>query len=209
MKTNLIFIAVFVATVSCKKETEMVTTTVQIRSSEYFSDDSIGKVDFQIKEPYTSSVYGLNDSTNNHGVYFGSFEHPVNKTFELIVTSNYFNPFGNFQLEEGKHNAIEISLIDLATLTLQLDCSGTGYVQSINCYPMVYYTYGSPLYGHIEGQNKNFLSGCGDPQYGVSIFPGQWIMSYQWKPTSSASWTSLTDTLNIESGQNYVHTIVY
>lgn len=187
----------------------MVTTTVQIRSSEYFSDDSIGKVDFQIKDPYTSDNYGLSDSTNDYGMYFGSFEHPANKAFEIELSTDYLNPFGKIQVNEGVHNEVDIRLIDLAKLNFELDCSGSGYIQNGQVIPTVYYSYDSPLYGYDEGLSKYFVADCMAPQQVVSAFSGKWIIKYDWKPTPSASWITLSDTITLAPGQDYTHTIVY
>jgi len=210
MKTNHFFIGLIFVAMSCQKDREIVATTVQINTTEYFSGDSLGNIVFHIKEPYTNSNYGIANSTNAHGFYFGSFEHPLNKAFEVEVNSSYLNPFPKVQLNSGEHNAVDIKLIDVATLEMELDCSGTGIIQNLHCTPTVYYAYTSPLYGLAEGSVNVFISDCYSEQTSVSLISGQWIISYQWKSDPYATtWTTLSDTIQLTPGQDYIHTIVY
>lgn len=213
MKTNHLFIGMIFVALSCQKEREIVATTVQVKTTEYFSGDSIGNIEFQIKEPYTSSNYGITNSTNASGIYFGSFEHPINKAFEVEVNSSYLDPFPKIQLKTGEHNVVDLIVIDLATLQMELDCSGPGpgVVRNVKCSPTVYFDYSSPLYGYSEGLAKNFISDCSSLQTIVPLFSGQWIISYEWKPTAAPSsvWSTFSDTIQLESGQDYIHTIVY
>jgi len=208
MKTNFILIGFVILMASCKKVDNEIATYVQITTTDFFNGDSCPNIGFKIQEPYTSSNYGITDSTNDYGNYLGSFIHP-DKAFELNLFAGYYLVGGNIQIINGENNIFELEVIPLSTFKLILDFSNTAEITNITRYRLIPITSESPVYNLPQG-NSNVYSPYQQIIHPVEeVFYGEWVISYDWRPYTSSFWTEKSDTINILQGQDYIHTIVY
>ncbi|MBK7129516.1 MAG: hypothetical protein IPM74_06615 [Crocinitomicaceae bacterium] len=193
--------------VSCKKE-EMQTTSFQIKSTNYFTGDSIANCKFYFRIDGQMSYF----QTNAFGYFDTIISHPVSSDVTVgVASSSGWLANDQQPLLNGENNQFTFEVIPYATLTYHFDCTAPGNYQcnDVNHQMLDYPSYGDPHFGEDEVDfNGDAFTGCYSNSSPRQVFATDYVISY-WLIDSYYNSVQYLDTITLQPGEEFIYTIEY
>lgn len=193
---------------SCHKSEDIRTTFINLKTVHYGTETLIGNVNFNIIMQGGNQDYNVYDKTNDYGIYFGSF-HSSNIIPFFDIENNQDTLLVNQpDILIGEQNEVVLELVAHSSLMVYFDCSGGGGIRNVSRRMLDQIPYDSPLYYKSEGTQTAYYPSCSNIST-AQVYSGEWLIEYETQSSGSFVWQQKTDTILIEPGETYYHTIIY
>ena len=203
-------VAVAILMISCQKHVELESTFVQIKTKNFWDGNAIGNIGFTINSPYSSTNYGLSDTTNAYGNYIGSYTNAKKESYELRLEENYYLVGGPRVLTGSTENVLNLEVVEMGKFQYDIDCNLGGSITNLKRAMLTPISPSSAVYDASEGQTKTDSNpSCSQSQSIYTVFAGEWLITYQKRAAGSSVWVNYSDTVLVKKYETVIHQINY